>query len=425
MIGVPRDFRGILLVSLFFHGLLTNRANRAILFCVKSNICLLISLVVILLAGCASMEMGPTESNYYKGEAARDEYRALPAPAPATAAKQEAPASAPAMPLEVMGSEAVAAPPAASPEKPQERLRVYSGFGRLIVEDVDETKDKISRLAEDNGGYIEGVWENLIIIRVPKELFHALFQDILSFGEVDFKKIETVDVTEYVTDLTSRKEIAERTRERLYTLLEKTEDVEERLKILREIRRLTEEIEKIQNTLRSMETYITFSRIQMELQPRLSEDAGTGSGIPFPWIADLDPLYPALDALEVKPEVPLDETFAVFSQDKIFRAEDARGVRVRISRTKNTPKGDTEFWQEALIYHLSPFYAKARRVGFQEGALKGLLLASKDTDPFYYLLAQRVQGEYIVVFEAFFPDSEELEKTREAVFTAFEGTVLP
>ncbi len=54
------------------------------------------------------MEVGRTESGYYKGEAARDEYRALSAPAPASAAKQEAPASAPAMSLEVMGSEAAA-----------------------------------------------------------------------------------------------------------------------------------------------------------------------------------------------------------------------------------------------------------------------------------------------------------------------------
>lgn len=314
---------------------------------------------------------------------------------------------------------------AAPPEEREERLRVYSGFGRLIVEDVDESKDEIARIAEANDGYVESVWSNVIIIRVPARLFSSLFKEILSLGEVDFKREETVDVTDFFTDLSSRRDIAEKTRRRLYALLEKTEDVEERLKILREIRRLTEEIERISTTLRSLEKQIAFSRIHIELHPRLSEEEVFRQGIPFPWIANLNPLYAGLGVLKRQVEVPLDDTYAVFSRDDIFRAENTRGVRIRFSRTDNRPQGDTAFWQKALVFHLSPLYAEAEPVEFQNGFLKGVLLTSKDTEPFHYLVVQRTGAEDIIVGEAFFPDSAELENSREAVWEAFEGVMLP
>ena len=101
------------------------------------------------------------------------------------------------------------------------------------------------------------------------------------------KSIETYDVTEFYQDLTSRLRISERTRARLYTLLEKTTDVKERLKILKEIRRLSEEIETIKMTLKTIERLISFSRITIQLEQRLAdisyEDKGT---IPFSWIAE-------------------------------------------------------------------------------------------------------------------------------------------
>ena len=374
----------------------------------KNSFFLLFLLPVLLFTGCSSLDNRYAETASYEKSAAYDEYAAQSVPA---FGEEAAP----------MAMES----PAAPQEKPVERLRVYSGFGRLIVEDVDEAKTGISLLAEENDGYVEGIWGNVIIIRVPAELFHDLFEEVLAFGEVDYKKIETVDVTEYFTDVSARLEIAEKTRERLYILLEKTEDVEERLKILQEIRRLTEEIERIGNTLRNLEKQIAFSRIQVELQPRLSEDASLRQGIPFPWIANLDPLYPALEAMKNKPEVPLDESFAVFSEDAIYRAENTGGVRVRISRTTNKPEGDTAFWQEALTYHLSPFYAGTEPLEFQEGLYRGALFTSKDKDPFHYLVAQRVDGDDIHVLEAFFPNTTELDAAREMVFEAFEGMVLP
>ncbi|MBN2049780.1 MAG: DUF4349 domain-containing protein [Spirochaetales bacterium] len=379
-------------------------------------------LVLAVFSGCASFGGGYKEAAGYPDY---DEYETRDlAPAPLSMAKSSAPIAEETVAPMSMSVDTIAEAQSPPPEEPVRRLKVYSGFSRLIVEDPEETRNTIADLATDNGGYVEGIWGNLVVIRVPAEWFNELFQKILALGRVDYKNIETVDVTEYFTDLSTRLEIAERTRERLYTLLEKTEDVEERLKILREIRRLTEEIEGIRNTLASLEKMIAFSRIQVELVPRLAEDSGLRQTIPFPWIAGLHPLYPSLGAPVKKPELSLGEGFAVFSEDEVYRAEDPLGVRVRISGTVNQPVGDTAFWQEALAFHLSPLYAEAERVELQDGAIKGVLFTSKDKDPFYFLVAQEVVGDRIVVIEVFFPDARALEKMREPVFTALQGAVL-
>lgn len=424
--------------KIFSRPVLPGQSHRQLLL-LRQPLLLLLLLSILFLAGCTSSggygEYAMMESEAYPEEQARG----APSPAPqmksmaadSMSLSEEIPAE---MPVGSLVDEGGSEPSSVigqsdgqaegKPEK-EKRKRVYSGSGRLICEDVNETKSSISRIAEENGGYVEGVWENLIIIRVPAALFAQLFEEVLAFGEVDFRKTETVDVTEYFADLSTRLEIAEKTRERLYLLLEKTEDLEERLKILREIRRLTEEIESLGNTLRSLEKRIAFSRIQIELQPRLVEESIMRESIPFGWIADLNPLYPVLQDLDKKIEVPLDDSFAVFSGEKIFRAENPDGVRIRISRTPNSPQGDTKFWQEALNYHLSPLYSNTEKLSFRDGEIMGVLFTSKDTNPFHYLVAQSAEKDFITVLEAFFPTSESLDGSKKTVFSAFEEAVLP
>jgi len=309
----------------------------------------------------------------------------------------------------------------------EERKRVYSGYARLMVDSVDRTKDELSNLAEEAGGYVESVYEQTVVIRVPAELFESVFERIQGMGEVLHKSVETVDVTEYYSDLASRLMIAERTRARLYGLLERTEDVEERLRILREIRRLTEEIEKINLTLELLDRRIALSRVVVELQPRLGEEAESREEIPFPWIAALDPLYPSLEPPKRGVTLELGDEFAVFkrvglipfSGPPLFRAESFDGTRVRIGSTENDPKGDSEFWQRALVYHLSPFYRETESLVLEK--VRAVLLKSKDREPFYYLVGVQTKGDVIHVVEVFFPDEKTFQARVEEIKRALSG----
>lgn len=291
-----------------------------------------------------------------------------------------------------------------APEKPAERKRIYSGFCRLIVDEVEEAKADLTRFIEQNGGYVESAFQNTIVLRVPAPRFRELFEEILDKGDLLYKSIETFDVSDYFRDQETRLLIAEKARGRLYTLLERTDDVEEKLAILREIKRLSEEIEGIRLRLENLERQIAFSRITVELIPRLPIGELSKADIPFPWIASLEPVYGSLPRLRGRASLSLGEDFAVLEKRRSYRAESSDGTRLRIGSTKNEPRGDEEFWQQALLYHLKAYYKTANPL--EIGSLRGVLFTSKDRNPYAYLVAVRIRGGRLYVLEVFFPDLE-------------------
>jgi hypothetical protein len=315
-------------------------------------------------------------------------------------------------------AEPALAPPAA-PEHPERRLRVYAGFCRLMVEDPNKEKEKIAAVAEEAGGYVESSTTQTVVIRVPAESFRAIFEQILSAGRVLEKAVESSDVTDLFRDNQARLDIARKTRTRLYALLEESEDVEERLKILREIRRLSEEIERLERFLELLQRQIALSRITVQLVPRLTPEEAAAADIPFPWIAALDPLYASLRRLGPKIEFGPGEEFAVFDREAYYRAESAEGTRVRIGSRSNWPAGDAEFWQKALAHHLGPYYRSAAPLTL--GPVRAVLFSSKDREPYSYLvgvLTTPKEARTLVVVEIFFPDAAALKLRLEALKAA-------
>ncbi len=386
----------------------------------------LAALLAAALGGCTSFRTAtPTLGGDYGGEAEAPRAAGAPgkaAPAAGTAAPSltAAPESAPAG-----GGPAASAGQAPSPagepgqEPSQARKRVYSGFGRLLVDDPQESKKRIAAIAVGAGGYVEASYELRILVRVPAARFEELFQQILDLGEVLNKAVQTQDVTEEFTDLQARIRVAEKTRERLYALLERTDNVEQRLKILREIRRLTEEIEKIRLTLDLLERRVAFSRLSVELVPRLEQEQARRREIPFPWIAGLNPIRPTLGELRGRLELSLGEEFAVFEGQRIFLAESPEGTQVRAGSVPNHPRGDAAFWQKALMVHLGGLYRSARPM--EIGALRAVLFTSKDRTPYSYLVGVVSGAEDLLVVEVFFPDSDAVQRRLPGVRAALEG----
>lgn len=305
------------------------------------------------------------------------------------------------------------------PVKILERKRVYSGYCKLRVDSVEKTKNRIFTIAEQSGGYVESSYSEKIVIRIPAEKFSEIFNTILDLGEVIHKSVETYDVTEQFQDLTTRLEIAEKTRERLYELLEKTDDVDERFRILKEIKRLTDEIESIKQKIEMIKKLISLSRITVELIPRLVQEREGKEKIPFDWIRNMDPLYVSLRNLEGKINFELSGDFAVFEKEVTFRAESAEGTRVRIGTTHNEPAGDSGFWQKALSYYLSDYYKETEEL--ELGEVKGIIFTSKDTKPFYYLAGVVSKKDTLYIIEVFFPDKAALDKRLDGIKKSLGG----
>ena len=303
-----------------------------------------------------------------------------------------------------------------------DRKRVYSGFLRLSVDSVEKRKEDVFDIAVAFGGYIEQAAENLVIVRLPAGVFEEAMSRLSGIGEVIERSVETQDVTEEYQDLRMRLRISRHARERLYRLLERSDDVQERLRILREIRRLTDEIEEIQQRLDLLEKLVSYSRITVELVPRLAYESSFREMIPFAWIRDLDPVQVSIDTLVKRTSLELPGSYAVFAKEDAFRAESAEGVRVRLGTVQNVPSGDSLFWQQALAYHLEPFYAEtdARTLGGAEC----VLFTSKDREPFFYLVGVMAVRKQLLVTEVFFPTEESLEKAYEDIKEAMTALDL-
>ncbi len=285
-----------------------------------------------------------------------------------------------------------------------DRKRIYNGSAGLIVEDMENTRQDIESLTMESGGYVESSFSDYLVLRVPAEQFDEIFEAILEMGRVEYSRVETWDVTEAFADIERRLATAEETRHRLYILLEESNDPKERALILREIGRLTEEIESLKQQMSIMNARISFSRITVQLIPRIQGDLSRND-IPFGWIAYLDPLYPAGEKLRTKVSLDLGEQFAVFSREKVFLAEDSDGMQVIISTVPNSPRGDNNFWQRALAFHLEPFYSEMTEMkqNFGDEELLGVELVSKDREPFRYFVGIVSDGRYLHVVEIFSP----------------------
>lgn len=401
--------------------------NRGIIRPIALVIAVAITIPLLLLAGCVgageAMEPAyeeaeplmeaPSASGRSAGAAQKAAPRAAPQAAPMQAASESIAADS-------ISGTVPQEPDQKVPEDPdaRQRLRIYSADVEIEVTGLDESREKIIGIAEESGGYVESSSMNYVVIRVPAESFDSSLQAVESIGKILNRSVRTADVTEQFSDLQRRIAVAEKTRERLYTLLNRTEDTDERVKILREIRRLTEEIERLGTQLKSLDQQIRFSRIAVRLVSRIGQGGPSGRQIPFPWIANLNPVYTSTGAAGQKLGIIPPDDFAVFEEGKILIAESAAGSRIRAGAVPNEPSGDTKFWAQALRFHLRESYRSLERL--QAGNFDGALFESKDPSPFHYLVALQVRKEEIIVAEIFFPHKEELAAHRDQIMQMLE-----
>lgn len=383
---------------------------------------LLALLASALLAGCYGMG-GARESAGYYGPAVEETMIAGAPPS----AERAAPAdrvsgsrSEPAIADLTAPGEPSPLTEAPSPgESPRVRLRVFSADLELVVASVEQSRSQIIAVVEAAGGYVESSREDFLVVRVPAESFDATLESIESAGDVRSRFVSTADVTDQYADLEARLRIAETSRERLLQLLERTEDADERVAILREIRRLTEEIERLRSALESLSQLVRYSRITVQLISRIQMSQVSRSQIPFPWIAYLAPLDATTREASEKITVALADSFAVFSVGKYLHAEAADGTVVRAGAVTNDPAGNESFWQSALAYHLGPYYQSTRPVA--AGPFRGVLLESKDTSPFFYLVMAQSRGTELIVMEVFFPDESARDRRLPGILDAAGG----
>ena len=154
----------------------------------------------------------------------------------------------------------------------QQRVMIYTAALSIVVNDVDDGRAALTRIAQEAGGYLQQVSGNSVTIRVPADRFTAVLETVAGLGQVIDRALTAQDVTD---------ELA---------LLEQAKTVEETLAIEKELGRLNEEIERYEGRLKLLRDRVALSTITVTFErvaplPQMPRDF---QRLPFGWLRELD-----------------------------------------------------------------------------------------------------------------------------------------
>ncbi len=173
------------------------------------------------------------------------------------------------------------------PEEPTEdRKIVKTGSMTLEVEDIAETMDEVVEIADEFNGYVVSSYKHEyergitghITIRVPSEKFVEAFARLRLFAiAVPYETTTATDVTEEYVDLEAQLINLLATEAQYLALLEKAENVEDTLKVQRELSNVRGEIEQIEGRMQYLEHTSDMALIEVSLEET--------KGLAEPWSA--------------------------------------------------------------------------------------------------------------------------------------------
>lgn len=296
---------------------------------------------------------------------------------------------------------------------------VYLGYLRLRVKRRLPAVDAITKLTEAVGGYIQSLQQRVVIVRIPASDFEEVMTKFTSVGEVLQRQVKALDVSQQFTDLGGRLEVAVQARERLLALLSSIKDVEQRLRIVQEVKRLSEQIESIESTLATLRNLVNFYTITIDLEPIVAANRRIVHTSPFPWIRELKAHYTTLrdGADELKMTPP--KGFVLFDEDDDWRAQASDTSVFRAGRVDNEPRGDGAFWLRAVRHEMDGRDEKILKAGVS-GDAHWITVHNKDVRPRYWLVATIARGEDLYVVEAFFPNESAFKTHHEAAIAALK-----
>ncbi len=390
----------------------------------------LVSFLLSVVAACAKPSAGafesaasydsdgaPSVASEKRGSAAGG-YPGAPAPPPAPPSTSQAPRlSAPARPASDVPS---AEPrPTEGPATPDAaRMVHYQGFVQLRVGKQQEATDALIALATGAGGGLEQQYGGTLVLRVPVAKFREVFDAVLSVGDVVRKSISAEDVTEAFSAFELRLSTAKARRDRLVALLAQSKDENEKLALVREIQEVTEEIDRLEQSVRTLRQLADYSRItvQLEQRPALTWQGGAPESAVFAWIRSLSPFEITLGGKKLALDVP--DGFVPLDVRRRFVVESAEGARLWATRLVNDPVGDTPFWTDALQRRLTSEFAEAKPVTI--GAWQGLRLLDRSDTPYVWVVLVRANGKDLDVAQIFYPSTAAEERHAPAISAALD-----
>lgn len=303
--------------------------------------------------------------------------------------------------------------------EPKGRMVYYSGQARLRVTKPTDMVERAIAIAEKNDGFVEQRSDTHVTLRVPVASFETIFDQLLDLGDIDDQSVSAQDITDRYSAVELRLRVLSASRDRFMELLKKAQTEQEKLSLLDQIKRLTEQIDRLQiesNTLKSLADY---SRIHLQFVPR----SHLASGVvhepvsAFRWIYELSPFgATAITDEQEYLEFVTPEGFVLFDDDERWRAESANGAVIWALARDNEPLGDGKFWIDTIDHRISKSYESATREKI--GQFQVLKLVDGSRQSYRFWIGVRAVEDELQIVQVYFPSEEHQKRFEKAVRAA-------
>jgi uncharacterized protein DUF4349 len=296
----------------------------------------------------------------------------------------------------------------------KKRLIIYKASYSIIVESVGDAVNSIEDIVKKYKGFIESSITSdsyryaKIIIKVPVKDFESTLKRVSNLGEITNREVSASDVTDEFRDVSLRIDTAKKVRGRLYKLLKVTKKVSERVKILREIERLSSKIESLLVRLTYLKNRSTYSTIILQLKAKIRQVVSGYLPSHFPWIASLSMNKRSIYKDEKSIEYEKPDGF--YFQEKRYYDEKNNSylfrtpgsiARIRHGVVKNYPPAKIKFWEEAFELEIKNRKYKVisrKKIKSREG-VTFIKYVMNPIGSFKYIVAFAATEDYIVIIE--------------------------
>jgi hypothetical protein len=159
-----------------------------------------------------------------------------------------------------------------SAEVPMEKKLIKNGEVSFQVNSLSATKQKIESALKAKGGYIskENSYDysnnptEELIVRIPAKDFDNFLVEVLNGVEkIDYKRVDIEDVTEQFVDIEARLKSKRQLETKYSELLIKASNMEDILKIQKEMEIIREDIESSEGRLKYLNNQVGYSTLKI------------------------------------------------------------------------------------------------------------------------------------------------------------------
>jgi len=295
---------------------------------------------------------------------------------------------------------------------PQKRMVNYNGEIHLESSQPEAVIDTVMRRAIAKGGSVSNRRNGFISLQIPVAEFQTFFNYILTLGKITGKSIYANDITEAYSDNAARLRIAESTLARLQELLAVAKNEQEKIALLKEIQRVSEQIEQRKLTEKELLRKAAFSTINLFARNTPVQAVPYRANISaFEWFAQLPNMYSLGDPLKLS--VPQDFIETEDSKRK-WSAASALNAEFLAFERENNPKGTPDFWANAMLEFFKSQYNTELK---SEENFSLIRLQSFETEPtiFYIAILKKSDEKTLKIAIARFPSPDVEQKNSEAI----------